>query len=462
VLTFASPHVAEVETALEASLQGGWRRATETEVWSFRHLEFTSAWRIDLNTTLHLNPSVDFIVVGTNGQFPFSEPKAVAPQAKSKNALSWPHVEENGILCLKTTKYDLVASKRILRTIQDALELFQMPESERTKEFQREFLSYWTHGATITGAKSISLVRPDGTTREVFYVYSSNGLPVFSDSEAALANWLDNTGHKPQKHFAKSLLTWLDPIPEPKNYPLIGSDAMALVGKERVLPYLVAGHNLPMLIGAMTPTGAIFAGMTIKGASEKVITKGFRKSTKFPQHLLPNFFQSLSISRFRVERADADWVYGRDVNAFLGDLRMKTVAVVGCGAIGGYLARILVQSGVGKLVLIDDDRISTSNPSRHILGQDFRDQKKPEALGNFLKKQFPSTIDIRVINSYFEKVATDSLTELISITFRRCRNRQLAQIAGRTSALDLRLGGAICPCRPRCRAVQYRFFVVGL
>lgn len=55
-----------------------------------------------------------------------------------------------------------------------------------------------------------------------------------------------------------------------------------------------------------------------------------------------------------------------------------SVVVLGVGAIGNELARVLAQAGVGRLVLCDPDRVSKSNLSRTVLFRD-RDVGRPKA-----------------------------------------------------------------------------------
>ncbi len=48
-------------------------------------------------------------------------------------------------------------------------------------------------------------------------------------------------------------------------------------------------------------------------------------------------------------------------------LKSAKVAVFGVGGVGGYVAEALARSGVGKLVLIDNDMVSVSNINRQII-----------------------------------------------------------------------------------------------
>ena len=48
-------------------------------------------------------------------------------------------------------------------------------------------------------------------------------------------------------------------------------------------------------------------------------------------------------------------------------LRAARVAIFGLGGVGGYTAEALARSGVGTLVLVDDDRVCLTNLNRQIL-----------------------------------------------------------------------------------------------
>lgn len=51
----------------------------------------------------------------------------------------------------------------------------------------------------------------------------------------------------------------------------------------------------------------------------------------------------------------------------LDKFKNAKVAVFGVGGVGGYVAEALARSGVGKLVLIDNDTVSVSNINRQII-----------------------------------------------------------------------------------------------
>lgn len=52
--------------------------------------------------------------------------------------------------------------------------------------------------------------------------------------------------------------------------------------------------------------------------------------------------------------------------AGLNRLRAGTVAIVGCGAVGGFAIEALARVGVGRLILIDGDTVQVSNINRQL------------------------------------------------------------------------------------------------
>ncbi len=51
-------------------------------------------------------------------------------------------------------------------------------------------------------------------------------------------------------------------------------------------------------------------------------------------------------------------------------LKKKSVLVLGCGGVGGYVVEALARSGVGTLILVDFDKIDESNINRQIIALD--------------------------------------------------------------------------------------------
>lgn len=71
------------------------------------------------------------------------------------------------------------------------------------------------------------------------------------------------------------------------------------------------------------------------------------------------------------------------------DLKDRTVAIVGCGAVGCRIAELLALAGVGKLVLFDYDKLTTDNLYRHMLGAWYVNENKARSIAKELRYRLP-------------------------------------------------------------------------
>lgn len=107
---------------------------------------------------------------------------------------------------------------------------------------------------------------------------------------------------------------------------------------------------------------------------------------------------------------------GSEMNTSINQ-KDKKIAIVGCGSIGASLAYKLLKVGCTNLVLIDPDRLSVDNISRHLLGMEYVNINKALALENFLKKQFIgvniNAIADNVVNCYEELKSCDLIISAV-------------------------------------------------
>lgn len=84
-------------------------------------------------------------------------------------------------------------------------------------------------------------------------------------------------------------------------------------------------------------------------------------------------------------------------------LSTSCVAIVGCGGLGGYIAEELARIGVGRLVLIDGDRLEVSNLNRQIMSSELNiGQWKVEAARDRLQS-VNSEVQVEGIKGWFEE-----------------------------------------------------------
>lgn len=106
------------------------------------------------------------------------------------------------------------------------------------------------------------------------------------------------------------------------------------------------------------------------------------------------------IFRISAMRIDEEYLVRRNLRVGSKDLRGTKILLIGCGAIGGYLAQSLVQLGAGipldstsgSLTLCDSDTFLNTNIGRHLLGFRYLGIKKADALKSHLTDFRPSAI----------------------------------------------------------------------
>jgi sulfur carrier protein ThiS adenylyltransferase len=91
-------------------------------------------------------------------------------------------------------------------------------------------------------------------------------------------------------------------------------------------------------------------------------------------------------------------------------LQAATVAVCGLGGLGSNIAISLARAGVGKLILVDFDRVDVTNLHRQQYKACQVGLPKPEALLANLKEIAPYT----EYETHFEKVTAESVSRLVA------------------------------------------------
>lgn len=115
-----------------------------------------------------------------------------------------------------------------------------------------------------------------------------------------------------------------------------------------------------------------------------------RQLTKY-RHFLHTHSDSLKFWRLRIWEVSPSFVHSRNLTH--PDLRNKRITVVGCGAIGSYVAQSLVRLGAGTgngaLLLIDPQDLLPENLGRHVLGYPYLFENKAKGMIRELQTSFP-------------------------------------------------------------------------
>ena len=79
-----------------------------------------------------------------------------------------------------------------------------------------------------------------------------------------------------------------------------------------------------------------------------------------------------------------DSIFDRNVPGTTETLAVATVGIAGCGGLGSNAAVALARAGIGRLILVDHDRVEISNLNRQHYFQPDIGKAKVEALGRHL------------------------------------------------------------------------------
>lgn len=361
-----------------------------------------------------LCPGVDHLLILIDRAFPLSQPRILAPQANLD--LTWPHVEKQGLLCLKETFVGSEAGERVAEHINWAIDLLNLTTDSRRSEFEREFSSHWNHRATKNRRFStvLSLLRPEGPSREtVWFADITNRRAVVAENKTALMAWLHNAGlNSSEKLIVPGWIEWMSRPWQPAEFPEFGRDVIKTLPQQVARKVLQSGRDGLIICGAQTITGPVLVATILQGAAVKDLRRGFRNISRVPNWLIENSFAGRAVERCPVSRVDGPWVHGRDHNRAFPYLAKRRVAVVGCGSLGAAICRLLAQAGVGNFLLIDADFLEPSNTSRHVLGQRFLGKNKASATAAMLNEDFPHIANAIAMPGRFSDLRTDELDRL--------------------------------------------------
>jgi molybdopterin/thiamine biosynthesis adenylyltransferase len=381
----------------------GARRLPDSEARSVEGRDLVAGWQMVVQTPAtqrRLNIYAD-------PQFPFSLPHFFLLDRPS--FLSWPHIEDDGLLCLRlSTVAKFRQPQNIIGQLlrEDVYPLICECESGANQnDFRSEFYSYWNRGLSTEDEKVRSLLVPQGPSRFV-QIWRGQARPVVGETEQQVLNWLRNLkGNKPQFDSTDAAcLLWIKEPFLPSEYPKTAADIYRIAasvsgGKELLERFAnIAASPFYFLIGAESGNGPCLAAIRtqkavftdVSGKRRDRVNNGFRPGKMPPQLQTQRLFSSgASASRMKVERVDAEWVHGRGKDPRQKDLGSKTVILFGGGSVGAPVGHQLAMAGVGRILIVDPDILSWANVGRHPLGAQHVGSHKATALAELWQKNYP-------------------------------------------------------------------------
>ena len=120
------------------------------------------------------------------------------------------------------------------------------------------------------------------------------------------------------------------------------------------------------------------------------------------------------VTPFNVQVHNQDYLLPR--GGVSQDISSERLLVVGCGSVGGEIARLIGHAGVGQLDLIDFDSLESNNIYRHLLPSIYLGHQKTSALASYLKFKFPY-LDVepcKGVVSLYALAQQENLEQLLS------------------------------------------------
>jgi molybdopterin/thiamine biosynthesis adenylyltransferase len=313
----------------------------------------------------------------------------------------------DGVLCYLDTRatvldrYDpagtvlrcLVEAERVLG---DAL------RGRSNQDFAAEFLSYWAESAALVdlpvGFEGTATVRWLDLQGDDFLMpllarsedlapcfanahkagSGRNGSPITESCHVAAVNGnltLDPSGDWPPTDIA-ALKKWLERM---------GPKASQCLDQA-----IGSGNGTRRWIAIKAPNGCAIAMIEIPAVFNRPEFLVTRKAS-----LLGNLLKRaplVGVTRYAGRPIDETYLYSRNLGE-MKSLACKSIAVIGCGTIGGFLARQLAQSGAGscggKLLLLDKEVLWPGNLGRHLLGVTDLGRNKAEGCRDLITRELP-------------------------------------------------------------------------
>ncbi|WP_052675384.1 ThiF family adenylyltransferase [Agrobacterium arsenijevicii] len=393
--------LADIEARLAARCGGVPTRLSDADLKCYIDRPFVAGWRVPVLFDDNVVRRIDVLLSAW-----FPDISARTALVDHPGRLTWPHVEDDGVLCLLSNSHDadlddpvnvvdhLMA--RSCKLVDDLLD-----GEIVVRDFSEEFLTYWNYDLNDP-RRVYSLVNPEGPTRGIF-VWHGSSFSVVGETEEQLTGWLKRRFEgisARELKTEKACFLWLDSPPLPSEYPHSGAALLELAtkaGADGVLTLQSAGNSdhssLTTLIGSEGRAGPGLIAVRLVGSNTKpdrrTRERGFRGGNVPEDVALGRLLATAKIARNKVMRADTLWVHGRGRDPRSAQLSAASAVVFGCGSVGSTVATMLLRAGVGKVTVSDHDNLEWANVSRHELGGAAVGSKKSIELARRLQRDFP-------------------------------------------------------------------------
>ena len=290
--------------------------------------------------------------------FPYSKP--IIQRLNQEGTQAIPHVNREGVVCYIDDNNYVVDFTNpfgiINESIERAIKILEVEESQtQQQEFVAEFNSFWQDYSSAMRCLSIITVKQRISKIACCFTPKNS---ILGNSKKEINEYLGRTGQE----YIPGQLSWRSAIyiPLPADTKINLPPLSKFWTKEQMWKFIKAnvsswGISKINQILCRDRFQPLIFNLPMEGEDNIHFGVYFEKSK-----------DTLNAAPLIIERLDKEFTFPRA--GAKSSIHEKKVLVIGCGAIGGYIAMNLSQLGVGNLTLIDSQEFSTSNVHRHVLG----------------------------------------------------------------------------------------------
>lgn len=307
--------------------------------------------------------------------------------------------EDSGLVCggvsvSRSIDFDspeqafLKAMKQAADTVASSLR----KDSQNEKDIQREFAGHWTSVVSDPKVRVVSFVERGTELREIQPFVCSEG-PYRGDTILVDTK---NPWRNDSYEFLRELRTKAQvlgkavyfPIAQPKMPPSPGVSVMdwwtdCLNGQDIDMQGRLRALTRQIQAAVFWVLGSV---KTVDDRSSWFAIR-FKNSSKSGVPLTNGSLSGWTAEPHQVLVHNQEYLLPRG-GASASRLAYK-LAIIGCGSVGGEIARLIASSGVGELTLVDPEPFENENLYRHVLGSGRIGRNKAEALSEELQGKFP-------------------------------------------------------------------------
>jgi molybdopterin/thiamine biosynthesis adenylyltransferase len=357
------------------------------------------------------------IEIGLTKEFPDEAPVAVVTGWQDIH-LTNPHILNGGLICVIPSSAAIDSNNPAGLVKYVFSEVEEILKGTSSNDFREEFSYYWGRRLT-NGDQKVLIIDPIEKLENPFPAIFCKGFVCVASSVERLNRWASNWTGSPSELKTEDLGVFIhlkSPL-LPSEYPNSLADLLSLASAHDpstakiIKDYLVKsnGRGLALLVqdeaGGVALGGVIFDGLNL---SKSIMVPGFRAgraSTDLVLKTARQVIASASIRREAVTRADHRWIHSRGGDG--RDLSKKSILLIGCGSLGGYVAHLLSRAGVGSLTITDNDFLGWANVGRHILGASSIGRWKAEAMAEAINRELPHLDTVGIPKDWRTAFASD-------------------------------------------------------